>query len=72
MKTRSSIAVLLLSLAVAATAGTAYAAQATDQAAKYAEMEKCFREHGKLMGKPALTNIHDCWRAHAYLYRMNR
>ncbi len=30
-------------------------------------MEKCFHAHGKLMSKPALTNIYDCWRAHSYL-----
>ncbi len=33
------------------------------------QMEACFREHGKLMPKPAVTNIYDCWRAHGYLMR---
>lgn len=31
------------------------------------QMEKCFRMHGNLMGKPALTNVRSCWQAHGYL-----
>lgn len=72
MKMHSVVGVWLALLAMAATASTAYGAQTANPSATHAEMEKCFKEHGKLMGKPALTNIYDCWRAHAYLYRMNR
>jgi hypothetical protein len=69
MKTRTitiaSIAVLWLA------AGTVSAVAATSQDKKAAEdqakKEDCFRAHGKLMSKPALTNIYDCWRAHGYL-----
>ena len=31
------------------------------------QMEKCFRMHGNLMSKPALTNVRSCWQAHGYL-----
>ena len=66
MKIRSmSLATLLLAGAVAGaiTAAALAAAPTTDQA----RMEACFRAHGKLMMKPALTNVRDCWRAHRYL-----
>ena len=54
----------LAGVAVPALGATAPDAKAAD---RRAEMEKCFREHGKLMSKPALNNPYDCWRAHAYL-----
>lgn len=66
MKIRSmSLAALVLAGVVAGTitAAALAATSTTDQA----RMEACFRAHGKLMSKPALTNIHDCWRAHSYL-----
>ena len=34
------------------------------------QMEACFRAHDRLMSKPAVMNIYDCWQAHGYL--MNR
>lgn len=65
MKTRMIALVSIAALASACTTGApAPDAKAAD---RRAEMEKCFREHGKLMGKPALTNPYDCWHAHAYL-----
>ncbi len=42
-------------------------ALATTSTPDQARMEACFRAHGKLMSKPAVTNIYDCWRAHGYL-----
>lgn len=72
MKTHFLMGRLLLSMGIVVAATTVYAARTVDKTSEYVEMEKCFKEHGKLMGKPALTNIYDCWRAHAYLYRMNR
>jgi len=60
-----SLAALVL---VGAVAGTITAAASTATATTdQARMEACFRAHGKLMSKPAVTNIYDCWRAHAYL-----
>ena len=60
--------IALVSIAALASACTTGAPAPDGKAAdRRAEMEKCFREHGKLMGKPALTNPYDCWRAHAYL-----
>ena len=72
MKAHMSIGFRLMALTLIVTATAAYAAQTADSAAaeKQVQMEKCFKEHGKLMGKPALMNIYDCWRVHAYL--MNR
>ncbi|MHB8455755.1 MAG: hypothetical protein ACYDDO_13925 [Acidiferrobacterales bacterium] len=53
---------------VGAIAGTVtVAASAATSTSREAQMEACFRAHGKLMSKPAVTNIYDCWRAHAYL-----
>ena len=66
MKIRSLfLAALVLAGAVAATVTAA--ASAATSTADPARMEACFRAHGKLMSKPALTNIYDCWRAHSYL-----
>lgn len=66
MKIRSmSIVALVMAGAVAGTI-TASALAATS-ALDQARMEACFRAHGKLMSKPAVTNIYDCWRAHGYL-----
>lgn len=63
--TIASIAALLFA------AGTVSAVAATSQDKKAAEeqakKEACFRAHSKLMSKPAVTNINDCWRAHRYL-----
>jgi len=66
MKIRSmSLAALVLAGAVAGivSAAALAATPITDQA----RMEACFRAHGKLMMKPALMNVRDCWRAHNYL-----
>ena len=30
-------------------------------------MQRCFREHARLMDKPAVETVHACWRAHGYL-----
>lgn len=69
MKTRynvlASIAVLL-----AVTSTSACATPPQDQKAAddlTTKKEICFRMHGKLMSKPALMNLQDCWRVHAYL-----
>jgi len=63
--TIASIAALLLAT------GTVSAVAATLQNMKAAEdqtrKEACFRAHGKLMSKPAVTNINDCWCAHNHL-----
>lgn len=65
--TIASIAAFLLA------AGTVSAVAATSQdkqaAEEQARKEACFRAHGKDMGKPAVTNINDCWRAHGYLMK---
>lgn len=66
MKIRSMSLTALVLVGVVAgtvTAAALAATSATDQA----RMEACFRAHGKLMSKPAVTNIYDCWRAHSYL-----
>lgn len=66
MKIRSmplAALVLVGVVAGAVTAASLAATSTTDQA----RMEKCFRTHGKLMSKPAVTNIYDCWRAHGHL-----
>lgn len=66
MKIRSmSLATLVLAGAVAGTVTAAALAATTT--ADQAQMEACFRAHGKLMSKPVVTNIYDCWRAHSYL-----
>ena len=66
MKIRSlSLATLVLAGAVAGTITAA--ALAATPAADPARMEACFRAHGKLMMKPALMNVRDCWRAHNYM-----
>ena len=66
MKIRSlSLAALVLAGTVAATVTAA--ALAASPTADAARMEACFRAHGKLMMKPALMNVRDCWRAHSYL-----
>ena len=68
MKIRSmSLAALVLVGVVTGsiTAAASAATSTTDQA----QMEACFRAHGKLMSKPAVTNIYDCWRAHNYLMK---
>lgn len=68
MKIRlTSLAALVAAGAVAATvAATAVAATSTTDQAR---MEACFRAHGMQMGKPAVTNIRDCWRAHSYIMK---
>ncbi|MHB8743436.1 MAG: hypothetical protein ACYC9L_09960 [Sulfuricaulis sp.] len=69
MKIRSvSLAALVLAGTVAGVINAA--ASAATSTTHQARMEACFREHGKLMSKPAVTNIYACWRAHTYL--MNR
>lgn len=30
-------------------------------------MQRCFREHARLMEKPAVQTVQTCWRAHGYL-----
>lgn len=30
-------------------------------------MQRCFREHARLMDKPAVETVQACWRAHGYL-----
>jgi len=62
MKKRS-LSLIVLILAGVITAAASAATSTMDQA----RMEACFRAHGKLMSKPAVTNINACWRAHAYL-----
>ena len=66
MKIRSmSLTTLVL---VGALAGSiTVAALAATSTTDPARMEACFRAHGKLMSKPAVTNIYDCWRTHSYL-----
>lgn len=66
MKIRSMSLTALVLVGVVAGTITA-AALATTSTTDQAQMEKCFRAHGKLMSKPAVTNIYDCWRAHSYL-----
>lgn len=69
MKTRykalPSIAVLLL--AITSTSACATPLEDKKVVDDTAKKEICFRIHGKLMDKPALMNIHDCWRVHGYL-----
>ena len=67
MNTRSLFFVTALTLAAVSAGVIAEAASTEKSAALQAKMEECFRVHGKLMSKPAVTNIHDCWRAHGYL-----
>jgi len=67
MKTHMIILVSIATLAGVAMPALGAPAPDGKAADRWAEMEKCFREHGKLMSKPALTNPYDCWRAHAYL-----
>ncbi len=69
MKARTIAIVSIAALLLAA--GTVSVVAATSQDKKAAEdqarKEACFRAHGKLMSKPAVTNINDCWRVHGYL-----
>lgn len=61
MKKVLSLVLLLTGL------GVGYAASATTDAARARQMEECFRQHGHLMDKPAVRNVHTRWSAHAYL-----
>ncbi len=63
-KVRSYIVSMAMGL-FALAASAAYAASGSD-----ADKQACFKLHAKLMAKPALMNLDDCWRAHSYL--MNR
>jgi len=67
MKTHTIALVSIAALAGVAMPALGAPALDAKAADRRAEMEKCFREHGKFMSKPALTNPYDCWRAHAYL-----
>lgn len=62
-----SLAALLLAAAATAVHAARTAESAATATAKQAQMETCFKEHGNMMSKPAVTNIRDCWRAHGYL-----
>lgn len=64
MKTRSMASVVIAACILVTASAGVLAAQTTPDTAR---MEACFREHGKLMSKPALTNMYDCWRVHGYL-----
>lgn len=65
MKTRSYI-VASIALLVAVLSVGAYAAQ-DPKSSEQAKKEECFKLHAKLLSKPALMNINNCWRVHAYL-----
>ena len=56
-------AVLIAAVSAIALAsfGASFAAQGAST------MEECFAKHGQMMDKPAVKNMRDCWRMHAYL-----
>jgi hypothetical protein len=57
---RTIVSTIIIVSAIASTG--VYAAQGDD-----VKKALCFKMHAKLMDKPALMNLNDCWRAHAYL-----
>ena len=61
MKNALPLVLLLVGL------GAGHAAFAAAETARARQMEECFRLHGHLMDKPAVTNARACWAAHAYL-----
>jgi hypothetical protein len=64
LRTIVSIGALLIA---AASWGGWAASTAETPADLAAKKEICFKNHGKLMPKPALMNVNDCWRVHGYL-----
>ncbi len=66
MKTPFHIIASIAAALFAVMSAGAYAAQ-DKQSGNDAKKEVCFKMHAKLMSKPALMNINDCWRVHAYL-----
>lgn len=69
MKSRPLSIVSITTLALVFVSAMAFAAPSPDGSASadMAKMEACFKAHGKLMAKPSVMNVYDCWRAHAYL-----
>lgn len=69
MNTRLRTVISIGALLLAATSWSALAASAPEQKAADTASKKeiCFKMHAKLMSKPALTNVNDCWRVHGYL-----
>lgn len=65
MKARTLISASVVLLLAAGTV-SAFAAEQPKKSEDQARKEACFRAHGNLMGKPAVTNIENCWRAHGY------
>ena len=56
---------LLLALSAAALGLSALHAGAASPSPEAKQI--CFEKHAKLLSKPALKNLRDCWQAHGYL-----